>query len=315
MVLRAPARVAQRFRSPLHDEWTASVLGVALGVAFSLCFFTGLVSHLIQHPPGWFHWPARPAGLYRVTQGVHVATGIVYVPLLLAKLWTVYPKLWEWPPFRGLLHALERLGVLVLVAASLFQVMTGVQNIALWYPWPFSFTVAHYWVAWIAIGALLVHVGLKAATTRSALAGLTSRSEGERIAPPEDWAAGLSRRGFIGAVAAAGGVLTLATLGQTVRALGRSSVLAPRRPDIGPQGVPINRTALEARVRDLALDPGWRLRVEGQVSQPLSLSLDDLRALPQHEAVLPISCVEGWSATGRWRGVRVRDLLAMAGEA
>ena len=90
-------------------------------------------------------------------------------------------------------------------------------------------------------------------------------------------------------------------------------MLAPRRPDIGPQGVPINRTALEARVRDLALDPGWRLRVEGQVSQPLSLSLDDLRALPQDEAVLPISCVEGWSATGRWRGVRVRDLLAMAG--
>jgi DMSO/TMAO reductase YedYZ molybdopterin-dependent catalytic subunit len=47
----------------------------------------------------------------------------------------------------------------------------------------------------------------------------------------------------------------------------------------------------------------------------VSLSLDDLRALPQHEATLPIACVEGWSASARWRGVRVRDLLDMAGAA
>ena len=34
-----------------------------------------------------------------------------------------------------------------------------------------------------------------------------------------------------------------------------------------------------------------------------------------HEAELPISCDEGWSYSARWRGVRVRDLLAMAGAA
>jgi DMSO/TMAO reductase YedYZ molybdopterin-dependent catalytic subunit len=28
---------------------------------------------------------------------------------------------------------------------------------------------------------------------------------------------------------------------------------------------------------------------------------------------LPISCVEGWSFSAPWRGVRVRDLLEMAG--
>jgi len=31
-----------------------------------VCFVTGLLSHLIQQPPGWFSWPARPAGLYRL---------------------------------------------------------------------------------------------------------------------------------------------------------------------------------------------------------------------------------------------------------
>ncbi len=35
--------------------------------------------------------------------------------------------------------------------------------------------------------------------------------------------------------------------------------------------------------------------------------------MPQHDADLPIACVEGWSASGRWRGVRVRDLLDRAG--
>lgn len=32
-----------------------------------------------------------------------------------------------------------------------------------------------------------------------------------------------------------------------------------------------------------------------------------------HAAKLPIACVEGWSKSAHWRGVRVRDLLAMAG--
>ncbi|MDX3835006.1 molybdopterin-dependent oxidoreductase [Streptomyces europaeiscabiei] len=40
--------------------------------------------------------------------------------------------------------------------------------------------------------------------------------------------------------------------------------------------------------------------------------MDELRALPQHEAELPIDCVEGWSKSARWTGVRVMDLLERA---
>ena len=32
--------------SPLRDERTAAILGVTLGVTFTVCFATGLVSHL-----------------------------------------------------------------------------------------------------------------------------------------------------------------------------------------------------------------------------------------------------------------------------
>lgn len=35
--------------------------------------------------------------------------------------------------------------------------------------------------------------------------------------------------------------------------------------------------------------------------------------MPMREATLPIACVEGWSASARWRGVALRDVLARAG--
>ena len=148
----------------------ASWLGLALGVSFTVCFATGLYSHFAQHPPSWFTLTARPAGLYRVTQGLHVATGIAAVPLLLAKLWSVYPKLFVWPPVHSVAHALERVSLLPLVGGSIFMLFSGVANIDLWYPLPLFFPAGHYWVAWLTIGALIVHIGAKATTVRHALA-------------------------------------------------------------------------------------------------------------------------------------------------
>ncbi len=294
------------FTSRLHSEAVAARLGLALGVSFGICFLTGLISHGIQDPPGWFLWPSRPVNLYRITQGLHVATGIASIPLLLAKLWTVYPRLWSWPPVRDVAHAVERLSLVPLVGGAVFLLFSGLANIALWYPWRFFFPTAHFWAAWITIGALIIHVGAKAGVTSAALLG------GDP-APAEQPRGGLARRGFLGAVAAATGLVTVASLGQTVRPLRKLGFLAPRRPDVGPQGLPVNKTSRSAGVTDIARDPGYRLSVEGAVTRPLSFSAQDLRALPQHEARLPIACVEGWSATGTWKGVRVRDLLDMAG--
>ena len=154
---------------PRRGERTAALLGIALGACFLVCFLTGLLSHLIQHPPSWFEWPARPAGLYRITQGVHVATGIAAIPLLFAKLWTVYPRLFQTPVVRDVAHAVERLSIVPLVGGALFLLVTGVANIDLWYPWPFFFPAGHYWMAWVTIGALIVHIGAKATVTRTAL--------------------------------------------------------------------------------------------------------------------------------------------------
>jgi hypothetical protein len=301
--------------STLHDERPAAILGVALGVSFTVCFATGLLSHLIQNPPSWFTWPPRPAGLYQVTQGLHVAAGIATVPLLLAKLWVVFPKLFARPVVTSVAHAVERVSLVPLIGGATFQLWSGIANINQWYPWPFGFKASHYWVAWITIGALIIHVVAKWATTIAALGRqrVTVHHEGIDRIDDEEPIVVADRRTFLAAVFATSGLLTLFSVGQTVRPLERLALLAPRRPSVGPQGLPVNRTARGVGVDEMARSVDYKLIVDGAVSRPLALTYYDLQHLPQHEATLPISCVEGWSASAKWRGVRMRDLLDRAG--
>jgi DMSO/TMAO reductase YedYZ molybdopterin-dependent catalytic subunit len=308
---RGPLR-EKTFTSRLHDPRVASLLGLWLGLAFGICFVTGLLSHFMQHPASWLVWPARPVNLYRTTQGLHVATGLACVPLLLAKLWTVYPKLWEWPPVRTVAHAMERITIIPLIAGSIFQLATGIANIAQWYRFRFFFTVTHYWVAWITIGALVVHVAAKIAVVRANVGPGRGRRAHltDRLSTPEPDGDGLSRRGLALAVATAAGVITLANAGQFVPGLAPLDLLAPRRPDLGPQRLPVNRTAAAARVTVIARDPDYRLQVVGP--RPFTLTLAELRAFDAHTVRLPITCVEGWSADATWHGPRLRDLLDAA---
>lgn len=281
----------------------AAWLGIALGVAFTVCFLTGLFSHLHQHEPSWLDLPPRPAGLYRVTQGLHVVTGFATVPLLLAKLAVVHHHLVAWPPVRDVAHAVERAFLLPLVGGSVFLLVSGIANVARWYPWGFFFPAAHFTAAGVTMGSLVVHLGAKWTTTRTSV-----RREARQAAPLDD-----RRRSLIGGAAATSAVLAVGVAGMTVPALSSLAFLGQRRAGTGPQGVPINKTARSAGVVEAATDPGWRLTVTGDVATPLSLSLDDLRQRARTEAELPIACVEGWSASARWRGVAVRDLLAEAG--
>jgi len=57
----------------------------------------------------------------------------------------------------------------------------------------------------------------------------------------------------------------------------------------------------------------WRLRVDGLVQRPLSLSLDQVRRLPRRSQITRHDCVEGWSAIGKWTGAPLSVLLDLAG--
>jgi DMSO/TMAO reductase YedYZ molybdopterin-dependent catalytic subunit len=60
------------------------------------------------------------------------------------------------------------------------------------------------------------------------------------------------------------------------------------------------------------IDPElYRLRIDGLVENPVSLSLDDLRNLPRAEQVSDFECVTGWKVKDvHWAGIRFEDLLA-----
>ncbi|MBY6217928.1 molybdopterin-binding protein [Qipengyuania aquimaris] len=57
----------------------------------------------------------------------------------------------------------------------------------------------------------------------------------------------------------------------------------------------------------------WRLDVRGLVENPMQLSLDNIRKLPQRTQVTRHDCVEGWSAIGEWTGPQLSLLLDAAG--
>jgi len=58
------------------------------------------------------------------------------------------------------------------------------------------------------------------------------------------------------------------------------------------------------------------LSICGDVERPARLALEELRSLMDAELVADFHCREGWSRLGeRWRGVRLRTLLALAGAA
>lgn len=298
--------------SALRDTRTAAILGIALGVTFGICFLTGLFSHWAQSPDPIIDYPARPAGLYRITQATHVFTGVASIPLLLAKLWTVLPSFFRLPPIVSVAHGVERAALLPLVGGSLFLLISGVNNIAAWYPWEFNFVVAHYWAAWITIGALVAHIGAKITTARAALRRSPDGSmEGSTQPPPT--AGGLRRRGFLAVVGATAAGIAASVESQSISVFQRIGFLSPRDLDIGVQGLPVNSSARRRRVTEAAQSDDYRLVVTGNVDRELSLDLADLRAMDQREAELPIACVEGWSKSAHWRGVSVADLLARAG--
>ena len=67
----------------------------------------------------------------------------------------------------------------------------------------------------------------------------------------------------------------------------------------------------EAQVANNFVD--WRLRVDGLVAHPLTLSLAQLGKLPSRTQITRHDCVEGWSCIGMWTGVPLSLLLKAAG--
>lgn len=344
------------WRSPLRGPWFTSVLGVVLLVGITVLFVTGLLSYAAYNPNlsavndktpdkgilGFylFSWPTGPVWLYRLTQGVHVTLGVALIPVLLAKLWSVVPKLFALPLGRSLAHALERLSLLLLVGGALFEFTTGVLNIQLDYVFPGSFYTLHFYGAWVFIAAFVTHAVLRVPTalrnlrqirrpsasasasprpgaSSSAGAGEPARPEDELVSP-DPLPPTVSRRGALGFVGGGSLLLAATTAGHGFDGpLRQTALLAPHggaEPGSGPNGFQINKTAASRGITATETsEEAWRLVVTGN-GRTVRLSRAELQGLPLHSSALPIACVEGWSTSDQWwRGVRLRDLAGLVG--
>jgi hypothetical protein len=307
------------FNSSLRSLALTARIGRVLGIFFTVCFITGLLSHYQYTPWHWLPEPATPIWGYRLTQGTHVITGIVTIPLLLLKLWSVYHKFWQWPAATSLVNGLERLSIGVLVATSVLELVTGLMNVLQWYAWPWGFVGVHYWLAWIIFGSLVLHIAVKLPLIREGLSTPlsttptpdTKQANGIDSDHHEDGEGGISRRGVLIAAGAGVGVVAITTVGQIVTPLEPIALLAPRKTSAGPQTLPVNKTAAAAGVLTSARSPQYRFQVSGP--RGFVLTLTELEALDASETVLPIACVEGWSHSAHWRGPKLLDLVTRAG--
>ncbi|MFC8827723.1 molybdopterin-dependent oxidoreductase [Streptomyces sp. NPDC057137] len=299
---------------------------------------------------GWlgfylFDWPTHPYWLYRLTQGFHVTVGIALIPVVLAKLWSVIPRFFALPPVKSVAHALERISLLLLVGGVLFELITGVLNIQLDYLFPGSFYPLHFYGAWVFFAGFVAHAALKMPKALAAIRSGELRSGGraggragrpgpppggepgayrapggpadDDLASPRPAAPTVSRRGAFAVVGAGSLFMLLTTAGRSFDGpLRRTALLAPHGwedPGSGPSGFQINKTAASVGVRAAETTDGWRLTLSGPAGDVM-LSRAQLLAMAQHTSELPIACVEGWSTSNQsWRGVRLRDLAALAG--
>ena len=331
------------WRSPLRGEWLSAFLGSAMLPFLVICGITGFLSHAAYDPDlgangitggfddgfYFFDWPTSPIWLYSVTQGLHVLLGLAAIPILIAKLWSVIPKLFERPPALSVAIALERLSVATLVGSSLFLFATGTLNITYWLPFPFPFTPAHYYSAIVFVAALALHVALKLPKVRDAFrregvfrplgAGIemmrASDPEVDNLAPTNPAAATISRRGLIVAVGAgSAGIAALNVGTNLLPGLRDTSLLSARGQSYGdgPNDFQVNKTADGAGIDPATTGADWRLMLTGGESE-VSLSREDLLAMELRTERLPIACVEGWTTWETWTGVPLRELAAIAG--
>ncbi len=348
-----PSTLHLRWKSPIRGPWLTSVFGAVLLVGIPIEFITGLVSWAAYNPrlPGndttpqhgvlsfyLFNWVTSPSWIYRVSQGIHVLFGLALVPVLLAKLWSVIPRLFAWPPLRSIANLLERASLLLLVGGVVFEFATGILNINYDYSFKFSFYNGHFYGAWAFFAGFSIHVGLKFGRMWRALRSRSFRAElatGLAATASETPSAGLeddpadslvaanpasatiSRRGVLALVAGSSAGVFLLTAGQSIPFLRPLSLLSARARSYGsgPNDFQINRTAATAGITPSDTGPRWRLELAGAAGATMALTRGELLSMPLVTADLPIACVEGWSTQQRWTGVRLADLAGLVGVA
>jgi DMSO/TMAO reductase YedYZ molybdopterin-dependent catalytic subunit len=328
-----------RWKSPVRGPWLTSVFGLVLLIGIPIEFLTGLLSYAAYKPrPGsdpnpdhglfgfyLFNWVTSPSWFYRMTEGIHVMLGLALVPVVLAKLWSVVPKLFAWPPWRSVASLLERLSLVLVVGGVIFEMTTGILDIE--YHQPISFYTGHMYGAWAFMAGFTIHICVKfgdmvralrsrrfRTELRTGLADTVPEAVDDDLVATEPAAPTISRRGVLALVAGTSLTVVALTAGEAIGGVARRVALFGthyRSPGVGANRFPVNKTAAHAGITAAQTGPAWRLELVG--AQRVSLSREQLLAMPLTTAYLPIACTEGWSTVQHWTGVPLADLARLAG--
>ena len=105
------------------------------------------------------------------------------------------------------------------------------------------------------------------------------------------------------------------TLSEPLNQNFQSLILKPQKPvpefsinQIEPEALIVNTYRSTPVINQVK----FRLIIDGEVENPISLSMEDIKNLPLTSMIIRHVCVEGWAAIVQWGGIRLRELVALA---
>jgi hypothetical protein len=308
-------------REVAHEHLASTIvtmqLGLALSVLLGLMFISGGLFYLYV-----FNYDIGP--YFTVTRFLHFYVGIASVPFLVAKYGSTLVRFAGYylrlPRFKQagapkliprIVSPLLALDFFVLYfsgAYMLFHYYYTLTNIP---PLQFLPVQLHLWASILAVPLLSIHLGSHFVEMVRGLTQERRELRQQDRTAPEPARRVLTRRAFVGTVFAGGLGLALTfqntpALNATVHGLFIGRI--PKADRSGPGDFPVETLFGERQVDSGA----WRLRITGATGREVSLSYQQLLALPAVTKQIRISCVSGWSAVPTWSGPRVRDVLALA---
>jgi DMSO/TMAO reductase YedYZ molybdopterin-dependent catalytic subunit len=273
-----------------------SIFGIALLVLLTVQILSALGFALLSYNV------AGPT-IFDIVRPVHFFVGFLLFPLIGIKLASVGYRMARYYTRNDAYRAagppkpLLRLIAPLLVLSMVVLFASGVEMWSFQNQFGWTWITIHDLSAFTFVAVLTVHVAYHVrSAARSAKAELRRHAAGA-----------ITRRALLAGGTVAG--LTLA-VGAAQWPSSALSFLAPKRAADGALDFPVMNYEGGGQLVDVAR---WRLAVSGAVSRPLTLTLDDIMAMPMEEHRYSIDCVTGWTATRTWRGVPVRHVLALAG--
>ncbi len=304
---------------PYSSTRLTAALGLILAVMLSVMFFSGGFFYLYV-----FNYDLPP--WFTTVRFLHFYTGLASIPILLAKYGSTALRLLGYytgrPRYKAagapalvprLLSPLLAADFFVLYFSGLYMLFHYYYEVTNIWPFEAKPVQVHLWAAILGAPLVTIHLLWHFASA------MRSASSSAKIAPPvapyaERPGGRMTRRTLLAGLGGASAAIALGFQNTPLRSLNTGGLFIGRIPKEergGPGDFPVETLFGKAGVEDIA---AYRLVVEGEVDNRLELTYDDILALPWREDRIRISCVSGWTEVPTWRGPRVTDVLALAGE-